>query len=179
MDMKETYRFLFGIILVFGLLGLFSCFSSEDAPKQEKWDIKKQRIENKAIDFALEDLSGNTVKLSHYTGQRVILLVFSTTWCPYCSKEIPQLKELYTTYKDKGFEILNIDIQESKKKVSAHANKHNIPYKVLLDIDAKVASAYGVRGIPTKVLINKDGTILCVACRSIDIMLDLLFNGPT
>ncbi|MBW2598307.1 MAG: TlpA family protein disulfide reductase [Deltaproteobacteria bacterium] len=82
-------------------------------------------------------------------------------------------------YKEKGFEILNIDIQESKEKVSAYANEHKLPYKVLLDMDGRVASMYGVRGVPTKILINKDGTILCVACRSIDIMLDLLFDAPT
>jgi peroxiredoxin len=63
--------------------------------------------------------------------------------------------------------------------VSEYANEHKLPYKVLLDTDGRVASMYGVRGVPTKVLINKDGTILCVACRSIDIMLDLLFNDPT
>ena len=176
--MKEIVRLLFGIILAFSLFGLLACFSSEDASKQEEWDIKKHSVENKALDFALEDLNGNTVKLSSYTGQGV-LLVFSTTWCPYCRKEIPQLKELYTKYKEKGFEILNIDIQESKEKVSAYANEHKLPYKVLLDMDGRVASMYGVRGVPTKVLINKDGTILCVACRSIDIMLDLLFDAPT
>ena len=175
--MKKRFRLLMGITLVFSLFGLFACLSSEDASKQEKWDIKNQSIENKAIDFALEDLNGNKVKLSHYTGQGV-LLVFSTTWCPYCRKEIPQLKELYTKYKEKGFEILCIDIQENKEKVSAYANKHKLPYKVLLDTDGRVASMYGVRGVPTKVLINRDGTILCVACRSIDIMLDLLFEAP-
>ena len=178
MDMKKRFRLLFGIILVFSLFGLFACFSPEDASKKEKWDIKERSIENKAPDFALEDLDGNTVKLSHYTDQGV-LLVFSTTWCPYCSKEIPQLKELYAKYNQKGFEILNIDIQESKDKVSEYANEHKLPYKVLLDTDGEVASMYGVRGVPTKILINKDGTILCVACRSIDIMLDLLFNDLT
>jgi peroxiredoxin len=178
MVMKETFKLLFGIILGLSLLGLFSCLPSEEASKEEKWDIKKQSTEKKALDFTLEDLDGNTVKLSYYTGQGV-LLVFGTTWCPYCRKEIPQLKELYTKYKEKGFEILNIDIQESKDKVSEYANEHKLPYKVLLDTDGRVASMYGVRGVPTKVLINKDGTILCVACRSIDIMLELLFNGPT
>jgi peroxiredoxin len=176
--MKGTFRSLLGVILVVGLFGLFACPPSNDESKQEKWDVKKQGVENKALDFTLEDLKGNRVKLSDYTGQAV-LLVFGTTWCSYCRKEIPQLKELYTKYKEKGLEILNIDIQENKEKVSAYANKHELPYKILLDPDGMVASMYGVRGIPTKILINKDGTILCVACRSIDIMLDLLFNAPT
>ena len=59
------------------------------------------------------------------------------------------------------------------------AFKHTSCHFLLLDTDGMVASMYGVRGIPTKVLINKDGTILCVACRSIDIMLDMLFDTPT
>ncbi len=73
--MKEIYRLLFGIILVFGLFGLSACLSSEEASKEEKWDIKKQGIEKKALDFALEDLNGNKVKLSYYTGQGVLLVL--------------------------------------------------------------------------------------------------------
>ena len=174
--MKGTFRLLLGMLLVFSLLGLFACLPSEEASKEEKWDIKKQSIEIKALDFALEDLNGNTVTLGDYKGQNV-LLVFSTTWCSYCLKEIPQLKELYAKYKEKGFEIINIDIQERKGKVSAFTAEHKLPYKVLLDTDGTVASMYGVRGIPTKVLIGKEGTIICFACRSIDIMLDMLFNN--
>ena len=173
--MKGPFRLLFGITLVFSLLILSGCFPSEEASKEEKWDIKKQSVEKKALDFVLEDLNGNKVKLSSYNGQEV-LLVFSTTWCSYCRKEIPQLKKLYAKYKEKGLEIINIDIQESKDKVSAYTLKHKLPYTVLLDTDGKVASMYGIIGVPTKVLISKDGTIICVACRSIDIMLEMLLN---
>jgi peroxiredoxin len=60
--------------------------------------------------------------------------------------------------------------------VSAFTLKHKLPYIVLLDTDGKVASMYGVRGVPTKVLISKEGKIICIACRSIDIMLEMLFN---
>jgi peroxiredoxin len=174
-EMKGTFSLCLCIILVFSLLGIFACLPSEEASKEEKWDIKKQSIEKKALDFALEDLNGNKIKLINYKGQGV-LLVFSTTWCSYCRKEIPQLKELYAKYKEKGLEIINIDIQESKDRVSAFTLKHKLPYIVLLDTDGKVASMYGVRGVPTKVLISKEGKIICIACRSIDIMLEMLFN---
>jgi peroxiredoxin len=175
-NMKGTFRLWLSIILVFSLLGLFACLPSEETSKEEKWDIKRQSIEKKALDFALEDLNGNKVQLIDYKGQNV-LLVFSTTWCSYCRKEIPQLKELYAKYKEKGLEIINIDIQESKDRVSTFTLKHRLPYTVLLDTDGKVASMYGVRGVPTKVLISKEGKIICIACRSIDIMLEMLFNS--
>jgi peroxiredoxin len=173
--MKGTYKLISGIILVFGLFGLFGCPSTESNPKEEKWDIKKQSVEVKAPDFVLEDLKGNQVMLSDYKGKSV-LLVFTATWCPYCRAEIPHLKEIYSKYKSKGMEIIYIDIQESRERVSSFMTKHNIPFKTLLDKDGKVAYLFGVRGVPTKFLISKDGTILCMACRSIDIMLDMLFG---
>lgn len=175
-DMKITYKLISGIIVAFGLFGLFGCPSAESNPKEEKWDISKQSVEVRAPDFVLEDLKGNQVMLSDYKGKPV-LLVFTATWCPYCRAEIPHLKEIYSKYNAKGLEIIYIDIQESVDKVSSFMAKHNIPFKTLLDKDGKVAYLFGVRGIPTKVLIGKDGTILCMACRSIDSMLDKLFGA--
>lgn len=159
------------LLVMFLVLNLFGCSFLKCSSKEGKWDIKKQGIEEKAPDFVLKDLKGKEVKLSDYKG-KTVLLVFSTTWCPYCRAEIPRLKKYYSQYKGKDFEILNIDIQESKEKVSSFASKHKLPYKVLLDSDGKVARAYGVRGVPTKILISKDGKILCRACRSLDILLE-------
>ncbi len=174
--MRGSYKLISGIILLFGLFGLLACFSSEGNSKEEKWDIRKQSVEVKAPDFVLEDLKGNQVMLSDYKG-KAVLLVFTATWCPYCRAEIPHLKKIYSKYNAKGLEIIYIDIQESREKVSSFMTKHNIPFKTLLDKDGKVAYLFGVRGIPTKFLISKDGTILCMACRSIDVMLDMLFGA--
>lgn len=48
---------------------------------------------SKAVDFTLEDIGGNKVSLKDYEGENVVLLVFSTTWCPSCNSEIPELKK--------------------------------------------------------------------------------------
>lgn len=173
--MRKKYIVFLAVILILGL----SAYSfSQDYQKEKKWDIRKQNIEEKAPGFLLEDLDGKEIKLSDYKG-KLVLLVFSTTWCPYCRAEIPHLKEFYSQYNKQGFEVINIDIQESKKRVSSFVKKHKIPYKVLLDKDGSVARIYGVRGVPTKILIDRDGTILCRACRSVDIMLDMLLSNDT
>jgi peroxiredoxin len=174
--MKGKHKLIIGIILAFGLFVLFGCPSTETKPKEEKLETSKQSVKVKAPDFVLEDLKGNQVMLSDYKG-KAVLLVFTATWCPHCRAEIPHLKEIYSKYYAKGLEIIYIDIQESREKVSSFMTKHNIPFKTLLDKDGKVAYRFGVRGIPTKFLIGKDGTILCMACRSVDGMLDKLF-GP-
>ena len=130
-----------------------------------------------APDFVLKDLNDKEVKLSDYRG-KVVLLNFSTTWCPHCRTIIPYLIELHDHYKDKDFVILNIDIQESKERVSAFAAKYKIPYRVLLDTDAKVAILYKVVGVPNLILIDRDGIIVCRQCRSIDISLKTLCDSP-
>ena len=171
--MKETYKLIIGIILV---LSLFGCPPTETKPKEEKWEASKQSAEIKAPDFALEDLKGNQVMLSDYRG-KAVLLAFTATWCPYCRAEIPHLKEIFYKFNPKGLEVIYIDIQESREKVSSFMAKHKIPFKTLLDKDGKVSHLFGVRGIPTKFLIDKDGTLLCMSCRSDDGMLKKLFGA--
>jgi len=121
----------------------------------------------RAPDFALRDLKGTEVKLSDSRG-RVVLLAFSATWCPHCRREIPELKKLHARFKDRGFEVLMVDVQESQKRVASFAAKYEIPYRVLLDEEGKVARQYRVRGIPDELLIGKDGAIICRRCPSVE-----------
>ena len=118
---------------------------------------------NMAPDFTLKDLKGSTVKLSAYRGKPVFL-VFTATWCPSCRAELPRLAELYSHYKTKGLIMLNIDIMESQEKVSAFVKKRDIPFTVLLDSTGEVAQQYGVVGVPTKILIDSKGRIICQDC---------------
>ncbi len=164
-------KFIYFVIV----MSFTGCSPSEDSPKQERWDIRKQSIELRAPDFVLEDLQGAEVRLSDYNG-RDVLLVFGATWCRYCRAEIPRLKEMYSKYGEKGFDIINIYIQESYEKVSLFVDKHDINYKVVLDRDGNVARRYGIRGVPTHCLVSREGMILCMACRYVDILLDMLFE---
>ncbi len=166
------YRLFLSMFLV---LALFGCSASQDSSKEGKWDIREQSIEEKAPDFVLEDLEGKKVKLSDYKG-KVVLLVFSATWCQYCRAEIPHLKKMYSQYKEKGFEVINIDIRESKEKVSSFAAKHELPYKILLDNDGKVARTYGVTGVPTQILIDGNGEILSRDSSSVEKLLESLLG---
>jgi peroxiredoxin len=119
----------------------------------------------KAPDFTLQDLNGKSFSLKDFKGKNV-LLYFTTTWCPYCKREVPELKEMHLKYKGK-LEILAIDINESKTKVSSYIQKYQIPYTTLLDLEGKVALDYSIRGVPTKVLVGKDGRVFCYMCRDL------------
>jgi peroxiredoxin len=160
---------LITVAFIFSFGTLASC--DEGKKDQQPFDIKKETIEVQAQDFDLKDLSGKTHSLSDYKG-KTVLLNFTTTWCPYCIKDIPNLKKMYRTYEDKGFELIAIYIQESNQKVASFAQKYDLPYTILLDTEGMVARSYRVRGVPTKVLVNKQGTILCRACRTLEVMLE-------
>jgi peroxiredoxin len=116
-------------------------------------------VHDKAPGFALKDLSGESFSLSDFLGKKSVLVIFTTTWCPHCITIIPDLKRIHNDYHGKKLELIAIYIRESNSKVSAFKEKHNIPYRVLLDSDASVASLYNIRGVPTFVFVDKDGDI--------------------
>lgn len=120
-----------------------------------------------APDFRLKDLTGQTVQLNKYRGVPV-LLVFSTTWCPNCRTDVPKVNEIYKNYRNKGLVVFTIDIMEPFDRVLNFVRKRRVEVPVLLDGDGKVADAYGVVGVPTKVLIDAKGKIICWNCRTLE-----------
>lgn len=90
------------------------------------------------------------------------MLVFYTTWCPYCRREIPTLKRAYYEYAPKGLQVVavNTGMMDSIENARAYAAQHTLPYPVLYDADAKIAALYEVRAVPRIFLIQQNGHIL-------------------
>ncbi|MBM3252850.1 MAG: TlpA family protein disulfide reductase [Candidatus Omnitrophica bacterium] len=116
-------------------------------------------VGSKAPEFSLNDLNEKPVSLKEFGNNKAVLLVFWATWCPYCVQEIPELKRINSEYKDKGLEIIAVDIRENPALVSDFAKKQGIDYTIVIDADGSVSKDYNVVGIPTNVLIDKNGII--------------------
>ncbi|MCS7228086.1 MAG: TlpA family protein disulfide reductase [Endomicrobia bacterium] len=126
--------------------------------------IESQTAEKyKYIDFDLPTISTSNIKLSKIVGNKLILINFWTTWCPYCLNEIPKLNTLYEKYKEKGLEIIGINIKEPEKIVKKFVEEHKIKYNIALDKDGSIASYYKIKGIPTNFVINFSGEIIFAA----------------
>lgn len=114
-----------------------------------------------APDFNLDDMDGKKHTLKQYKG-KVVLINFWATWCPPCVREMPSMESLYQQLKDKPFIVLAINQWEDEEKVFAFTGQlKSIPsFPILFDPDSKVSAAYGVKGLPSSYIVNKQGDIV-------------------
>jgi peroxiredoxin len=138
--------------------------------------VKTAAFVEKAPDFVLKDLNGRQFRLSDFRGKQPVLIIFSATWCTFCREKIPHFKSIHAAYAKQGLEIVNIDIQESKEKVAKFTTKYGLPYRVLLDEDGTVGGIYGIRGVPSMVLVDPNGNILCRQCPQIETLIETLLK---
>src|SRR5947209_4038186 len=113
-DILGTGRFVrklkTGILLLISTAAIF--YSCSTGPSQEAEAASKSSSDRKpAPDFTLKDANGSQVKLSDYRG-KVVLLNFWATWCGPCKIEIPWFIDFQQQYKDKGFEVLGVAMDD-------------------------------------------------------------------
>ena len=127
--------------------------------KAEEEAAKKQAPGTEAPDFTLNDLEGKPLSLKSLRGKHVIL-DFWGSWCGWCIKGIPQMKEYYNKYKGK-FEILGIDCNDTDQKWRDAVKKHELPWlHVYNPKTSSVLADYGIQGFPTKIIVGPDGKIV-------------------
>lgn len=111
-----------------------------------------------APDFELSLITGESVKLSDYRGEKVFLN-FWATWCPPCRVEMPDLQKIHN---DEDAVVLGINLTKEEVGVDfvdGFMEYYNLSFPVLLDKEAEVALRYKVKTIPATYMINSDGTI--------------------
>ena len=112
-----------------------------------------------APEFSLADVNGKKVNLSEFKG-KVILINFWATFCGPCKAEMPSLNNLFSSFKKEGFIVLAISTDDSEKPVQSFIKDKSITFPVLMDKDQEVYfDQYGVLGLPTSFLIDRDGII--------------------
>lgn len=124
----------------------------------EKQEQALQVVEVEAPGFTLKNLDGKDVSLSDFIGKWVIL-DFWGSWCPWCIKGFPELKEAYEKYNG-ILEIIGIDCRESEADWKAGVEKYELPWVNVYNPEGStLLKEYEVQGFPTKVIINPQGKI--------------------
>lgn len=127
--------------------------------KAEEESAAKQAEGVEAPDFTLNDINGQPLTLSSLRGKHVIL-DFWGSWCGWCIKGFPEMKEAYKKYAGK-FEILGIDCGDTEEKWKEAVKEHELPWLHVYNPDGStICDDYGIQGFPTKIIIGPDGKIV-------------------
>lgn len=117
---------------------------------------------NPAPDFIGQRPNGKTVRLQDYRG-KYVLIDFWASWCTPCRAENPNVVKAYNQFKDKGFDILGVSLDNDKNNWEAAIAKDGLTWRHISELKgwtSTVAQKYAVRSIPTNFLVDPDGYIV-------------------
>jgi cytochrome c biogenesis protein CcmG/thiol:disulfide interchange protein DsbE len=109
--------------------------------------------------FAKINLKGNEFSLSDTIGS-IVVVDFWSSWCPPCLKEAPGLERVYRQYRENGVEFIGIAIWDQQRNVVKYVERFDITYPNIIDEGGLIAIDFGVRGIPEKFFIDRQGQIV-------------------
>ena len=122
-------------------------------------DVRAQALRHVAPEFSLRGADGAPVSLAAYKG-KVVLVNFWATWCGPCKIEIPWFVEFQRTYKDRGFTVVGLSMDEDGwDAVKPYVERRKINYPTVLATEMTRQMYGGVASLPTTFIIDKQGRI--------------------
>jgi len=118
--------------------------------------VQAEEMNIPAPDFTHESRQGENLRLQDFRGE-VVMLNFWASWCGPCRQEMPLMDDLYAQYKDLGFTILAVNVDENRDEAHRFLDKVPVSYPILYDPQSDVSEQYEVQAMPTTVMIDRDG----------------------
>lgn len=152
-------------LVIVGLLAAVSCGNMQGengalASEEAHSGLRSAEKRNPAPDFELKDADGKPVKLSDYAG-KVVLLNFWATWCGPCKIEIPWFIDFEQRYRDQGFAVLGVSMDEDGwESVKPYVKQHDVNYRMTVGDDMTAQKYGGVESLPTSFVIDREGRIV-------------------
>lgn len=151
------------------LLMLFamSVMTTKAQPAQQDMDAKYAteivKAGTVAPDFKMKTPEGKTIQLKKYAKGKTVVLDFWASWCPDCRKDAPEVVRMYEKYKQYGIEFIGISMDTDAEAWKEAIQKYGIRYPQVSELkkfrETDIAKAYGVKWVPSMVVIGPDGQV--------------------
>jgi len=116
-------------------------------------------VGHQAPNFTLRNVTGQLVSLNAYRGHPVVLNFWGVS-CIYCRTEMPILEQSYLRHAPDGLVILGIDDEnDDAASIRDFTSERGVKYTMLLDPNAQVGTAYGVKPLPESFFIDRNGIL--------------------
>lgn len=128
-------------------------------------------VGSEAPEIAMKMPNDTTLALSSLRG-KYVLIDFWASWCGPCRKENPNVVRMYYKFKDKGFDIFSVSLDQEKESWVKAIEKDGLPWHHVSDLqfwNSAAAAAYGVQGIPATFLLDKEGKVIAKYLRGEDL----------
>jgi thiol-disulfide isomerase/thioredoxin len=150
------------VAVIGGLTLVKSRVASDTATRAGEGGNAELAVGSVLPDFSLDTLEAKKLPVSSLKG-KVFLINFWATWCEACMVEMPSIVALRQRYKDKGLEVVAVNVDENPEAVVPKAIRDlKIDFPVYRDSESKLADLFDVRAIPLTVVINHDRRVLLI-----------------
>ncbi len=120
-------------------------------------------IGTSAINFQQANVLGNTVDFKKFRANKYVLIDFWASWCVPCRKESPYLREIHKKYKEKGFDIIGVSLDQNKEMWAKAISEDSLDWEQVSDLQFwknNAALLYKIASVPTKFLVDTKGIII-------------------
>jgi peroxiredoxin/alpha/beta superfamily hydrolase len=160
MNMKKGTLFMFALLLIGATVAKAQ---SEQKDFDYKYATEMVKPDTAAPDFKMKTPDGKTIHLSKYAKGKTVVLDFWASWCPDCLKDAPEVARLYEKYRPYGIEFIGISMDTDVEAWKKTIEKYGITYPQVSELkkfkETDIAKAYGVKWIPSMVVVGPDGQV--------------------